>query len=92
MIKRNLKPAIIIIGIGLFVAASLVVAQQPRTKPQADIKVTYKTIMPGGMQSESTTMIKGVRQRSEQRLGYGMDQITITQCDLRRTIQVSDWR
>src|SRR5882757_6602950 len=90
MSQRKLRLAIVIVSVCLCVAASLAVAQQPRTKPQADIKVTYKSTMPGGMQSESTTMIKGVRERSEQRTGYGIDQITITQCDLRRTIQVSD--
>jgi hypothetical protein len=74
----------------LLAIASLSFAQQPRTKPQADIKVTYRTSMPGGMQAESTTMIKGTRERSEQRMGYGLDQVTITQCDLRRTIQISD--
>lgn len=89
MSKRNSRLAIVIVIIGLFVAASLAVAQQPRTRPQADIKVTYKSTMPGGMESQSTTMIKGSRERSEQRQGY-MDQVTITQCDLRRTIQVSD--
>jgi hypothetical protein len=35
-------------------------------------------------------MIKGARERSEQRMGYGYDMVTITQCDLKRTIQVSD--
>lgn len=91
MNQRNPRSAIVIVIVAsLFVAASLAVAQQPRTRPQADIKVTYKTSMAGGMQSESTTMIKGTRQRSEQRMGYGMDQVTITQCDLRRTIQVSE--
>ena len=35
-------------------------------------------------------MIKGARQRSEQRLGAWRGwRISITQCDLRRTIQVS---
>ena len=74
----------------LLAIASLSFAQQPRTRPQADIKVTYRTSMPGGMQSESTTMIKGTRERSEQHTGYGFDQVTITQCDLRRSIQISD--
>ena len=90
MSQRKLKLGIVIVIAALFVVASLAAAQQSRTKPQADIKVTYKTTMQGGMESESTTMIKGARQRSEQRLGYGVDQISITQCDLRRTIQVSD--
>lgn len=90
MSQRQLKLAIFFVIACLSVAGSLAVAQQSRSKPQADIKVTYKSTMPGGMQSESTTMIKGSRQRSEQKSGYGLDQVTITQCDLRRTIQVSD--
>jgi hypothetical protein len=91
--KMNLRKSRLIIKFAVacvFVAATLGMAQQSRTKPQADIKVTYKSTLPGGTQSESTTMIKGTRQRSEQRIGYGMDQVSITQCDLRRTIQVSD--
>jgi len=90
MTQRKSRLAIFFVTAGLVMVASLATAQQSRTKPQADIKVTYKSTMPGGMQSESTTMIKGTRERSEQRMGYGMDQVTITQCDLRRTIQVSD--
>jgi hypothetical protein len=75
----------------LFVAASFAGAQQAKTqRAQADIKITYKGTMPGGMQSESTTMIKGVRERTEQHTGYGMDTVNITQCDLRRVIQLSD--
>jgi len=35
-------------------------------------------------------MIKGKRERSEMRMGYGSDIINITQCDLKRTIQISD--
>src|ERR1700716_3007717 len=90
MSQRKSKLLLVIVIASLFIAASFAVAQQTQTKPQADIKVTYKVSMPGGMQSESTTMIKGVRERSEQRMGYGMDQVNITQCDLRRTIQLSD--
>ncbi|HXM34683.1 MAG TPA: hypothetical protein VN920_05820, partial [Pyrinomonadaceae bacterium] len=90
MNKRKLRLSLVVVIACLFIDASLAVAQQSRTKPQADIKVTYKTTMPGGGESESTTMIKGARQRSEQRSGYGRDQISITQCDLRRTIQVSE--
>jgi hypothetical protein len=75
----------------LVVAASFTLAQQNRTtRPQPDLKITYKVAMPGGMQSESTTMIKGVRERQEDHRGYGMDSINITQCDMRRTIQLSD--
>jgi hypothetical protein len=35
-------------------------------------------------------MIKGKRSRSEMRMGYGQDIINITQCDLKRAIQVSE--
>lgn len=35
-------------------------------------------------------MLKGARERSEIKTGYGMDIINITQCDLKRTVQVSD--
>ncbi len=35
-------------------------------------------------------MLKGARERSEMKLGYGRDIINVTQCDLKRTIQISD--
>ena len=35
-------------------------------------------------------MIKGARERSESHMGYGYDTVTITQCDLKRTLQISD--
>lgn len=59
-----------------------------------DFKVTYRTSVgsAGGaaQNSESTTMIKGPRERSEQHMGPGYEMITITQCDLKRTLQISD--
>src|SRR5258705_43380 len=39
---------------------------------------------------ERTTMSKGPRERSEEHSGYGSDTVNITQCDLKRTIQISD--
>jgi hypothetical protein len=39
---------------------------------------------------ENTTMLKGARERTEMKMGYGRDVINITQCDLKRTIQISD--
>jgi len=42
------------------------------------------------MSGESVTMIKGARERSENHSGYGYDTINITQCDLKRSIQISD--
>ena len=60
----------------------------------ADFKVRYKvTYTSGGapgQSSESLTLIKGPRERSEMRMGQGYDMINITQCDLKRTIQISD--
>jgi hypothetical protein len=75
-------------------AASLVPGQQNKSaRPQADLKITYKVTMNSGGNSmpgsESTTMIKGVRERSEDHHGY-FDSINITQCDLKRTIQLND--
>src|SRR4030095_1974075 len=34
--------------------------------------------------------IKGARERSESHMGYGYDSINVTQCDLKRTIQIND--
>ena len=80
----------------LTICASVLVAQRPRNRvtatpsPEpANIKIKYRTTA-AGQASESTTMIKGSRERSEMRMGYGMDIINLTQCDLRRTIQISD--
>ena len=79
----------------LSLLASSLVAQQPRNRaattaaPVNNLKIKYKTNM-GGQASESTTMIRGKRERSEMKLGGGMDIINITQCDLKRTVQLSD--
>jgi hypothetical protein len=71
---------------------------QTRNRPAAeratDFKVKYRTTVSTaggqGQTSESVTMIKGPRERSENRSGYGYETISITQCDLKRTIQISD--
>jgi hypothetical protein len=80
----------------LLVCASVLVAQRPRNRANttpppepANIKIRYKTTA-AGQSSESTTMIKGSRERSEMRMGYGMDITNLTQCDLKRTVQISD--
>ena len=60
-----------------------------------DFKITFKQNM-GGQEMQSTTMIKGMRERSETSMNMpgmpaGMgSQTSITQCDLKRTIQISD--
>lgn len=79
-----------------FAAGSKGRAQQNRMqpKPQGDIKVTYKVSMQSSgasmPASESTSLIKGVRERTENHGGYGVDSVNITQCDLKRTIQLND--
>ncbi len=65
-------------------------AAQPAPAPaRNDLKITYRTST-SGQSMETTTMLKGTRERSEMKLGYGRDIINITQCDLRRTVQISD--
>jgi len=87
--KRNLVLAVFIV----LVSVSAYLANQ---RPGAsDFKVRYKTSMgtaggPGGG-GETVTMIKGARERSETiSSGYGFNTTTITQCDLKRTIQFSE--
>ncbi len=57
----------------------------------ADTKVKARQTMQG-QSFENTTYIKGKRQRSEQNLGGqnrgGMETVTITQCDLRRSVRL----
>ena len=64
----------------------------PNRQP-SDFKVKYKVVMNSAGQaqtSETVTMIKGPRERSESHMGYGYDSINVTQCDLKRTIQIND--
>ena len=79
--------------ITLFILAT-VSAFVGQNRSANDFRVRYKvTVASGGAaghETESVTMIKGARERSESRMGYGYDNITITQCDLKRTIQLSD--
>lgn len=82
---------LIIISISTITAISF--AQRTRDsadKPiTGDFKITIKNNMAGNT-SQSTTMIKGSRQRDETSMGMGQSQISITQCDLKRTIQIND--
>jgi len=55
----------------------------------ADIKMKTKNTS-GGHVSEGTIYIKGVRHRSNQSYGPGFEMVTITQCDLKRSVQVND--
>ncbi len=82
----------------LVISSSAFVAQRTRNRPAAqpapaparnDLKITYRTTT-SGQSMETTTMLKGARERSEMKLGSGRDIINVTQCDLKRTIQISD--
>ena len=78
-------------------SVSAIFAQQQRGRrnpaagppPQADLRIKYRTTT-SGQSYESSTMIKVKRERSEMRMGQGMDMVNITQCDLKRTIQLSE--
>ena len=55
-----------------------------------DFKITIKTNM-AGQERQSTTMIRGLRERSEMSMGgMKMGMVSVTQCDLKRTIQIND--
>lgn len=53
----------------------------------ADVKVKIRQSV-AGQTTENTTYIKGKRQRSEQSAG-GVSTVTITQCDLKRSVQLN---
>ena len=93
--QRSLKLMLGVIGI-VALGCLTGLAQQPRTKANAparpaaaDFKISEKTTQ-GGQTFQSTTYIKGARQRNEMATGYGPSMVSITQCDLKRTIQIND--
>lgn len=66
---------------------------RPAPGGPSDFKVKYRVTMNAGGQphvTESVTMIKGPRERSESQVGGGFDMVNITQCDMKRTIQIND--
>jgi hypothetical protein len=83
--------------LAMFATVSVVtVFAQTRTRPapqrstaEGSFKIKYRSTT-SGQAYETTTMIKGARERSEMNSGTGMDVVSITQCDLKRTIQLSD--
>ena len=92
MRRRLLLFALVIFAISAVTAISF--AQRTRDTAEkpitGDFKITIKNTV-SGQDYQSTTMIKGKRERSESSTG-GMNTgtVSITQCDLRRTIQVND--
>jgi hypothetical protein len=85
--------AFLLISVSLL---SVITSAQRRTdadKPiTGDFKITIKTTV-AGQSTQSTTMIKGSRERTETAINagsYSMKTTSITQCDQRRTIQIND--
>ncbi|MEK6300954.1 MAG: hypothetical protein AABO41_09555 [Acidobacteriota bacterium] len=68
---------------------ALILSVSTVSTASADIKMKTKNTSPGNT-SEGTIYIKGVRQRSSQSYGAGFEMVTITQCDLKRTVQIND--
>ena len=94
MRKRFWGTSIGSVLIMLMISSSAMVAQRrpgrTATAPAAnDLKITYRTTT-SGHSMEMTTMLKGARERTEMKLGQGRDIINVTQCDLKRTLQISD--
>ena len=97
MRKRFLGINPLIVLVLLFVSSSALMAQRrpnrqaapPAAPARNDLKLTYRTTT-SGQAMENTTMLKGARERTEMKMGYGRDIINVTQCDLKRTIQISD--
>jgi len=92
MKSRFLLFSAIIVAISVVTAISFAqrrtdTAEKPIT---GDFKITIRNTT-SGQTYQSTTMIKGKRERSETSTG-GMNtgSVSITQCDLRRTIQIND--
>lgn len=71
--------------IGLYTLAILITGLICSIPATADVKIKSKQTM-GGSSYESTTYIKGKRQRSESMNGM---MISLTQCDLRRGVQLN---
>jgi hypothetical protein len=89
MKTRLLLFAVIAFAILLATAISSAQHRPDTDQPiRGDFKITIKTNM-AGQETQGTTMIKGLRERSENNMG-GMNMVSITQCDLKRTIQIND--
>jgi hypothetical protein len=94
MKRRVLLFTAIIFGLSVVTAISFAqrrtdTAEKPIT---GDFKITITNTV-SGRTYQSTTMIKGKRERSETNMmagGMNAGSVNITQCDMRRTIQVND--
>jgi hypothetical protein len=97
IMRKRFMGTIVIAALALLIiSSSAFVAQRRPNRPAApsapvqnDLKITYRTTM-SGHSMENTTMLKGARERTEMKLGMGRDIINVTQCDLKRIVQISD--
>src|SRR5260370_5190652 len=91
MKSRLLLFAVIAGAILLATAISFAQRKPDTDQPiRGDFKITIKTNM-AGQDMQSTTMIKGLRERSEMSMGgMNLGMVSVTQCDLKRTIQIND--
>jgi hypothetical protein len=93
MKSRTVLFAVLIFAVSLITAIGSAQRRAADDKPiTGDFKITVKTTI-AGQSTQSTTMIKGARERTETSINAGafsMNTINITQCDMRRTIQVND--
>src|SRR6266481_4718548 len=93
MKRRFLLFTAIIVAVSAVTAISFA-QRKPDTadKPiTGDFKITIRN-MAGGQSSQSTTMIKGKRERSESSTGgMSTSNVSITQCDLRRRAKRDVW-
>src|SRR5216684_7832989 len=88
---RLLLFAVMVLAISLATVISSAQRNRDNDQPiRGDFKITIKTSM-AGQDMQSTTMIKGLRERSETSMGgMNMGMVSVTQCDLKRTIQIND--
>ena len=69
-------------------AFALILSLVASSSASADIKMKTKNTSAGNT-NEGTIYIKGARQRSSQNYG-SFEMVTLTQCDLKRTVQIND--
>jgi hypothetical protein len=90
---RLLLFALIVGAVSLAAAITSAQRRPEAEKPiTGDFKIAVRMTVAGNS-TQSTTMIKGRRERTETTISagtYNMTTVNITQCDMRRTIQVND--
>jgi predicted secreted protein len=91
-----MKSRLFLFTVIIFVISVVSAISSAQRKPDAeqpirgDFKITIKTNV-AGQDMQSTTMIRGLRERSETSMGgMNMGMVSVTQCDLKRTIQIND--